>query len=77
MEGVKGTQNRNKVELAELFPLPPLIQQLWVHRNKLQKENEVFHAPNSKFPHWTGNPVPEEQNSDPQINLLHPYLGIG
>lgn len=36
----KDTQNRHKVELAELFSL---IEQLWVHGNKLQKGDEVFH----------------------------------
>lgn len=67
-------QNRHKMELAELFPL---IKELWVQGNKLQKGDEVFHRPNSKFPCWTGNPLPEEQSSDPRIHFLLPYSGAG
>lgn len=76
-QNVSAKDTQDKVELAELFPPPPLIQQLWVHGNKLQKGDKVFHPPNSKFPCWARNPVLEEQNSEPKINFLRPYPGTG
>lgn len=40
-QNVSAKDTQDKVELAELFPPPPLVQQLC--GNKLQKGDKVFH----------------------------------